>query len=277
MRGRAGHARLAVVTAPRTIWTHVARSRMYASALGSGPPVVLLHGYGVSGKYMLPLARSLAPNYTALVPDLPGQGRSEPLPGEATLSRLADALGDWIEAVGVDAPPLIANSMGCQIVTELAVRRPDTAGPMVLIGPTVDPARRGRRHQLFGALRNSAREPLSLVAIAAQEEASVGLRALLATARAVLADRIEERLPLVEQPTVVVRGEHDGFVSSAWAARVASLLPRGRHVRIPGEAHAVHFSRPDLIADIVGELLREEQARAGARFEDERGWREQVG
>jgi pimeloyl-ACP methyl ester carboxylesterase len=250
----------------RTIWNNVAGSRMHAVVVGNGPPVVLVHGYGVSGTYMLPLARALAPSYSAFVPDLPGQGRSEQLRGKVSLGSLADALGDWIEANALGRPTLVANSMGCQIVTELAVRRPAEAGSLVLIGPTVDPARRAARHQLFGALRDGAREPLSLVAIAARDDAAVGLRALLATARVVLADRIEDRLPLIEQPTVVVRGEEDGFISRAWAERVATLLPRGRLVPIAGEAHAVHYTRPDLVAGIISELSLEERADALGQF-----------
>jgi pimeloyl-ACP methyl ester carboxylesterase len=155
--------------------------------------------------------------------------------------------------------------MGCQIVTDLAARYPDQAGPLVLVGPTIDPDRRAARHQLFGALRTSTREPLSLIAIAARDDAVMGLRGLLAVARVVLADRIEDRLPMVEQPTVVVRGEADPFVGPEWAERVATLLPRGRLVRVPREAHAVHYTRPDLVANIVRELLAAEEERPPGR------------
>ncbi|MGG7379609.1 alpha/beta fold hydrolase, partial [Escherichia coli] len=90
----------------------------------------------------------------------------------------------------------------------------------------------------------SAREPLPLLALAARDGASMGIRALLATARSVLADRIEQRLPLIEQPTLVLRGEEDPFVSPEWAAQVVALLPRGRLVVVPREPHAVHYTRP---------------------------------
>jgi len=239
---------------------------MSAVVVGEGPPVVLLHGYGVSGAYMLPLARALAGSFSAFVPDLPGQGRSDQIRGPRSMGDLADALGGWLDATGLAWSPIVANSMGCQVVTELAARRPSRVGPMVLIGPTVDPARRAGRHQLFGALRDSAREPLSLLALAARDDAAVGIRALLATARIVLADRIEERLPLIEQPAVVVHGENDGFVGPEWAERVAALLPRGRLVAVPGEPHAVHYTCPELIARIVTELLVEEGEHAGGQF-----------
>lgn len=240
------------------LWLDVAGARMHARVLGHGAPVVLLHGYGVSGTYMLPLARQLSASYRVLVPELPGQGKSEPRPGLRSVRELADAFGEWIDAAGLEAPAVVANSLGCQVVTELAAREPSRVGPLVLVGPTVDPARRRGRHQLFAALRDSAREPLQLVAIAAADDLGVGMRRLVATARAALDDRIEDRLPLVEQPAVVVRGGADEFVSAAWAEQVVSLLPDARLVVVPGEPHAVHFTQPATVAGIVRELLAEE-------------------
>src|SRR5207249_10077628 len=118
-------------------------------AAGDGPPVVLVHGYGVSGAYMLPLARLLSSSLYALVPDLPGQGKSESANGSCGIDELAEMLGLWIDASGLIRPVIVANSMGCQIVTKLAVQRPSRVGPMVLIGPTVDPSRRRARRQLM--------------------------------------------------------------------------------------------------------------------------------
>ena len=235
---------------------------LHTWAAGEGRPVVLVHGFGVSGRYMLPLARSLAGRFAVFVPDLPGHGRSEKPSAPLGVGGLADALGDCIDALGLERPTLVANSLGCQVVTALAVRRPDRAGALVLIGPTVDPERRLARRQLFAGLRDSVREPWSLLALAAHDDVVLGPRALLATTRSALADRIEERLPLIEQPSLVVRGGRDAFVSAEWAERVATLLPRGRLVVIPGEPHAVHYTRPDLVADAVRQLLFEEREQA---------------
>jgi len=237
--------------------------KLHTVVVGEGAPVVLVHGFGVSGAYMLPLARALAArSFTAFVPDLPGQGKSTPLRGQVSIGRLADALGEWVEAEGLMRPAFVANSMGCQVVTELAARRPVLVGPMILVGPTIDPARRRARHQLFGALRASAREPFSLIALAARDDLSAGGRVLLSTARAVLADRIEDRLPLVEQSALVVYGDRDSFVSRAWAERAATLLPRGRLLTVSGEPHAVHYTQPELVAGLVRELVVQEGQHA---------------
>ena len=240
------------------LWLDVAGARMHARLLGEGPPVVLLHGYGVSGTYMLPLARQLATSFRVLVPDLPGQGKSEPRPGLRSVSELADAFAAWLEAAELERPAVVANSLGCQVVTALAARVPELVGPLTLVGPTIDPARRQARRQLFAALRDSAREPVRLLAIAASDDLGAGMRQLVVTARAAFDDRIEERLPFVEQPAVVVRGGDDRFVSAEWAEQVTALLPDGRLVVVPGEPHAVHFTQPATVAGVVRELLAEE-------------------
>ena len=229
---------------------------------GKGPPVVLVHGLGVSGRYMLPLAESLAERCSVLAPDLPGYGRSQKPPAPLGISELASALAGCLDALGLERAAFVANSMGCQILTELAVRFPERVGPLVLIGPTVDPKLRLARRQLMGGLRESAREPLSLLALVAHDNSRMGVRALLATMRSALDDRIEQRLPLIEQPALVLRGERDGFVSAEWAEQVAALLPRGRLVVVPREPHAVHYTRPDLVAAVVARLLFEEGEQA---------------
>jgi 2-hydroxy-6-oxonona-2,4-dienedioate hydrolase len=229
-------------------------------------PVVLLHGYGVSGTYMLPLARSLAPSFSVFVPDLPGFGRSEQPCSPLGIADLAAALADLLDAAGLQCPAFVANSMGCQVVTELAVRQPARVGPIVLIGPTVDPQRRSARRQLLDGLRDAAREPGSLLARTACDDVRFGLVGLLSTARSALADRVEERLPLVTQPALVVRGEQDGFVGQTWAETAAALLPRGRLVVIPRQPHAVHYTRPDLVARMVDALVAEEVEQVGSQL-----------
>jgi len=235
---------------------------LHVRAVGEGQPAVLVHGFGVSGQYMLPLARALSGRFAAFVPDLPGHGRSAKPSAPLGIRGLADALGDCIAALGFERPTLVANSLGCQVVTSLAVRHPECAGALVLIGPTVDPARRSAPRQVFAGLRDSVREPWSLVARAAHDDAVLGPRALLATARSALADPIEERLPLIEQPSLVVRGGRDSFVASEWAERVAALLPLGRLVVVPGEPHAVHYTRPDVVAEAIEDFVLEERVQA---------------
>jgi pimeloyl-ACP methyl ester carboxylesterase len=225
--------------------------------VGSGPPVVLVHGLGVSGDSMNPLANILRYSFTTFVVDLPGHGRSLRPRAPLGIEGMARLLGDWLQAAGAIRPIVVANSMGCQWATELSVLRPGLLGPLVLVGPTVDPARRRRRHQLVDALRASCVEPPSLLAGVVRNTASAAPRLLHSDVRAALADRIEERLPLIAQPAVVVYGDRDAFIGPEWAAQAAMLLPSGRLVVARGATHAVQYVQPSLVAGIVGELSRD--------------------
>jgi 2-hydroxy-6-oxonona-2,4-dienedioate hydrolase len=192
------------------------------------------------------------------VPDLPGYGRSERPRAPLDSGGLAAALAGCLRALGLERPAFVANSMGCQVVTKMVADLPTRVGRMTLIDPTVDPEQRRARHQVLSGLRDAAREPLSLLALAAQDEAALGLRAALVTVRSALADQIEDRLPLIDQPTLVLRGEADRFVSAGWAEQLARLLPRSQLVVIARRPHAARDTRPQLVARLVAEFLLEE-------------------
>jgi pimeloyl-ACP methyl ester carboxylesterase len=244
----------------------VAGLRLHARVGGAGSggrPVVCVHGIGVSSRYFVPLARELALTSPVAAVDLPGFGRSEKPPRALAVEELADALRAWLDALGLERPALVANSMGCQIVAELAARHPERAGPLVLVGPTVDPHRRSVPHQVLGGALDCLREPPSLLAIIAWDYAIFGPRRFVATARSALADRIEDNLRRIEQPTFVIRGEHDGFVSQRWAEEAAALPPRGRLRVVAREPHAVHYTRPRLVAGLVRRFLQEVDHGAG--------------
>src|SRR6266540_2854322 len=82
-------------------WLEVSGLGVHARVAGEGPPVVLVHGYGVSGSYMLPLAQSLAPSFSVFVPDLPGYGRSQRPRTPLGIADLAAALAGWLDAAGL--------------------------------------------------------------------------------------------------------------------------------------------------------------------------------
>src|SRR4051812_8359907 len=92
------------VLSPERFWSTVHGLRTYGRAYRHGhepPPVVLVHGVGVSGRYMLPTARELAPHHPVFVPDLPGFGRSEKPPHIYNVAELADALAGWMQGLGL--------------------------------------------------------------------------------------------------------------------------------------------------------------------------------
>ncbi len=220
-------------------------------------PVVLVHGIGVASRFMVPIAERLAPHHPAYAPDLPGFGTSGKPIHTLNLIELTDALVSWTRAIGLEGAAFLGNSFGCQIVADLAVRYPELVERVVLQGPTTDPRARQAWRQIARLLRNSRREPLSHGLISAREYPRCGFRRLAKTFRYALEDHIEEKLPHVRVPALVVRGSKDPIVPQRWAEEATRLLPEGRLVVIPGAPHTLVYDAPLELARVVRPFLGE--------------------
>ncbi len=104
------------------------QGRIHYRDEGSGPPIVLVHGIAVSSRYMVPVAEELAPFASVHAPDLPGFGRSAKPRRTLTVPELARALLAWLDAAGLERPLLLGNSLGCQVVVDLAAREARRGG-----------------------------------------------------------------------------------------------------------------------------------------------------
>jgi 2-hydroxy-6-oxonona-2,4-dienedioate hydrolase len=213
--------------------------------------VLLIHGLVVGSTYMVPTAEQLAAFCRVYAPDLPGYGKSYKPEKILDLSELADALGQWMDALQIKKANLVGNSFGCQIIAEFAVRHSQRVDRLVLQGPTVDPAARTLGRQFLRLLINSPREQHSMGRIMLEDYRAAGLHRIRGTIKLALEDRIEDKLPRIQAPTFVVRGERDPVVPQAWAEKVTALLPHGKLHVIPGAGHTINYSVPEKFAAVI--------------------------
>lgn len=240
-------------------WAEVGGLRMFARASAQPAttrrPLVLVHGVGVSSRYMVPLALRLAHESAVYAPDLPGFGLSDKPRRPLGVPELADALREWLDAVGLDRVDLLGHSLGSQVIVDLAARHPERVERLVLVGPTLEPRLRTYLQQIPRWPSALAREPISLLPILMGDYLATGPIRMLQSISLMFEDRIEEKLPLVGAPTLVVRGSGDVLVSERWAEEVAARLPDGRLTVVDGAAHALHYGAPDLLAAIVRQVF----------------------
>lgn len=231
----------------------VGRWRMHHRVSGNAgeegaPAFVLVHGLIVSGRYMMPLAVRLAATHRVLVPDLPGSGASEKPRRPLPVAGLAEALAGYLAAVGLERVVLVANSFGCQVAARAMAAGAGPVERMVLVGPTMDAAARTAPRQVVRLVASMPREPWEYPALLAGDLARVGVPRAIRAFRLALADRIEEALPRVAVPTLVVRGERDPIVPRRWGEEAAALLPDGRLTEIAGGGHALNYGRAHELA-----------------------------
>ena len=221
----------------------------------SQPSIVLVHGLGVSACYLMPLAEQLASHFRLLIPDLPGFGDSGKPKNVLDIPELADYVREWMPTVGLTHAVFLGNSLGCQVIVDLAVRYPHYINAAVLIGPTVDPRDRTMLGQLWRGFRDLCREPWSLWPTLFYDYLVTGTRRMLQTFKYVLKDPVEQKLPLMSIPTLVVRGGRDTIVPQARVERMIALLPNGRLLVIPRGTHAANYSTPVELAAAVREYV----------------------
>jgi 2-hydroxy-6-oxonona-2,4-dienedioate hydrolase len=227
-------------------------------------PVVVVHGMVVSSLFMAPLAERLAPDFPVYTPDLPGFGDSEGPRYVLDVRQLADALADWMENMGLERAALVGNSLGCQMIADLAVRYPERVESAVLNGPTIDPENRTAVRQISRLMLDGLREKTSLALVHLRDYAKAGPRRAFRTYQHMMEDRIEDKLPRMRMPTMIVRGGRDPVVPQRWAEEATALLPDGRLRVIPGSAHATNWDAPLEFARVIRPFLLEISRTAAA-------------
>jgi pimeloyl-ACP methyl ester carboxylesterase len=104
---------------------------------GSGPAVLLLHGYGETGDMWIPLAAVLARDHAVIVPDLRGLGLSAKPAGGFDKKTQADDVGGVLTALGVDRADVVAHDIGNMVAFQFAARYPQRVRRLVLIDAPV--------------------------------------------------------------------------------------------------------------------------------------------
>jgi pimeloyl-ACP methyl ester carboxylesterase len=214
-------------------------------------PVVLVHGLGMSSRYMVPLARLLMHDVPVFAPDLPGFGLSDDPPQPLTIPGMADALAAWMDAAEIRRSALLGNSLGCEVLVELALRRPDLVERLVLQGPTPDREHASALRQVGMFVLTGLFERPSIVWVALVDYLRAGVGRYVRTFQHMNAYNMEAALPRVAAPALIVRGARDHLVPQAWVERMALLMPGARLVVVPGAAHGMNYSHPQALRDAV--------------------------
>jgi pimeloyl-ACP methyl ester carboxylesterase len=232
----------------------IRRFPLVAGASTGGRPFVLVHGIGVSSRYFHPSAAELAKYGSVYLVDLPGCGSAPNPRRDVSIRDHASVLARYLKEEGIDRPVLVGHSMGTQVVSQLVLDSPDTTDRIVLLAPTMDPDARGFWHATGRLLRDIvAAEPPAVNAIVSVDYFfRCGVPYFLRQTRHLLADRIEDRLPLLDVRGLVIRGDRDGICPEPWARRVAALLKQGSYAEVRGP-HVIMFTDPQRVAALIAD------------------------
>lgn len=223
--------------------------------------ILHLHGFAISGRYMVPTAELLADEFRTLVPDLPGFGRSVDPDHPLTIPELADSAAALLDELGVERATVLGNSLGCAVLASFAHRHPDRIDRAIMVSPA------GGKHSqplLRGVVQlamDAPREPLSMALVAGPDYLRFGVvptfRLFLEMTRFPALARLLE----IEAQTLVVVGSRDPLMPPLDRFRKGAARMKGNAtvVVIKDAAHAINFSHPRELAAIVRQFMDDEQ------------------
>jgi len=220
-------------------------------------PIVHVHGFAVSGSYLLPTARALAHRATTLVPDLPGHGRSRAHAPALGISSLARALLEVLDALGTERVVLVGNSMGGPVCLELAHRAAERVAGIVLASPAGGLHNQPLRRALTQLARDVRREQLRMVPVVLPDYLRFGPGNALHLFGELVRFPSLERVLRTPVPTLAVIGSRDPLMPPLWRIRqIGRLAPPHLTIAvIEGAAHAMNFSHPGELAHLIGSWL----------------------
>ena len=264
---------------------------------GDGPPLVLVHGLGGSATNWIELAPLLAPTFRLVIPDLPGHGASEPLPGVSGLQPYADRVAAVMEHEGAAPAPVVGHSLGGLVVLRLALRRPRAVSAVVLAASAglsiggawgrnlltavtvIRPGRLAGRYRsivarspilrriVFGVV--SVADPIGLSDVSVEGFlAGQVLHTDTGSAwRSLRDDDPRQELEQLGRPVLVLWGSDDVQLPLDDAFEYARRLRAPLRV-IAGCGHLLIGERPEPCADAIREFLVSVGSRRSATVED---------
>jgi 3-oxoadipate enol-lactonase len=239
--------------------------------LGSGPTLVLVHGYPLDGGMWSAVARILSERFRVVKPDLPGRAENA-LPAAGTMESYAAFLDEIVRAAG--GPVGLAGfSMGGYAALAFLRRRPEAVRALALVDTRAgsdDDAGRAKRDEAISDVRARGAAAAAdamldkLLSPESRGRADMVERVrrmilrqkpeTLESDLTAMRDRADQTgiLSEIRVPTLVLVGELDTVTPPGPAREMASAIPGAEFVEIPGAGHLSPVEKPKVVAAALG-------------------------
>ncbi len=250
---------------------------IFYESFGSGPALVLLHGFPLDRTIWRPQAEELSKKYRVITPDLRGHGLSGAPEGVYSMDLYARDLNAVLDSIGVRAIILGGLSMGGYVAFAFYRLFKERVHGLILVDTKADAdtpeARARREEQALSVLRNGSGEIAGQLIGRMFTEKTLRVNPVLAErvrrmmestspvgiagALRGMAERPDSTplLPSIKVPTLVIAGEEDPItpVSDAW--RMVGMIPGSELAVVPGAAHLTSLEKPDEVSGAIRRFL----------------------
>jgi pimeloyl-ACP methyl ester carboxylesterase len=253
-------------------------TRLYWESTGTGDPVLLIHGLGLSGGAWWRTVDALAANLRVITFDHRGIGRSESLTYAYTTEAMADDAVSILDALGLQRAHIYGFSLGGMVAQQVALRHPGRVQSLVL-GGTHSGGRRAtypdrevaaffrRRAKMSSEQAAWASVPYNYGARSRVEQVDriaedierrlqnpFNERAYRAQLLAASMHNCFGRLDRIRAPTLVVHGAEDRIIPVANACATAERVP-GARLQILDQAGHLYPTEEPAVDEAIGSFF----------------------
>lgn len=271
----AEYARLRWLAGAEVVSLSAAGHRWQYLEAGSGPTVVLVHGFTGAKEHWLPLMAQLSARFHLIAPDLPGWNASERQPGaDYGVIAQADRLHAFIAALGDEPVIVVGHSMGGHISGLLAADHPGQVQRLVLMSSAGVPftdnafsiAVRAGGNPFAVHNRADLHRQMALVfstppflpwpadlALARQRAANADFESAVLAKISAPEQRyaLAARLPDIRMPVLLLWCRQDRVIDVSAMHAFRAGLPDSRSVVLEGCGHMPMMERRDAVAKAI--------------------------
>jgi 3-oxoadipate enol-lactonase len=259
--------------------------RLNFDTIGTGKPIILIHGFTNYGLVWTPQLSSLVHRgYQVILPDLAGHGRSAPATAATTVRDFTRDICALMDSLQLQRATLCGLSLGGMVAQQMAIEHPDRVDGLIVANTRATFAEARYEGviagwiQLFEQPDGPRKRLQSVWPIMLNEafRASAAGRATLAAwsdvlgsvpgsslsnvARGMVAFDLRDRLREIQAPTLVIAGEQDKLFPPAESREISDGIAGARFAVIPGAGHLSSLDSADAFNALLCEFV---EGRAG--------------
>lgn len=264
------------------------------------PTLLLIHGFTASTYVWQSVAPALAAaDFHVIAIDLIGFGFSDkPKSFDYTIGSQARMIERFMDRLGIGRATLVGSSYGGAVALTVALDYPERVEKLVLsdavinnspkkhpimklakipgIGEVITPFlldskvfAKFRMHETLAPANHHLITKERVESVLRPLKAADGHYSVLASGRNWEADRIEEDLSLINQPTLIIWGENDNVIPLKNGETLYNSILHSRFVVLKNCGHVPQEEKPDIFAGLVTEFLRDKKGHIETPHDDE--------
>ena len=235
--------------------------------LGSGPPFLIIHGWGSQGKKWQKVGELLAKEgFLVIIPDLPGFGESDFPPRPWDLNNYCDFIAEFIKSLNLNKFYLLGHSFGGNIAFKYALKFPEKIEKLFLVGAALIRRQTLKKKILFLFSKifkifsflpfyNFFRKVFYRFFVRRSDYIyTKGI--MRETYLKIIKEDLSDKLSEIRVPTIIIWGEEDKITPKKDAHLINKKIKRSRLIIISEAGHDLNIKAPEKLFQAISKELK---------------------